>query len=189
MLRLLACIPGFSWPLGVALGKNISAGAHPYTGKSHRIVSKRFDKHFPDSVLEQSARERTEIIHCAFLFGNNWDWGTELEPSFRDTLLAMDNYYDQQKQPRRGNYDGLFDMHEINAVRTPSARKGFKGRQGARQVRKVEQEVTEGGTLTPESATMYRAVSARANYLAQDRPDIAYTSQEVCRDFAVPSIH
>ena len=121
--------------------KRVSAGAHPYTGKSHRVISERFDKHFPDSIFEQSARERKEKIHCALRFGNKWDWDTELEPSFRDTLLAMDNYYDQQKQLRRGNYDGLFDMHEINAVRTPSARKGVQGKAGC----EASQESGAGG--------------------------------------------
>ena len=34
---------------------------------------------------------------------------------------------------------------------------------------------------------MYRAISARANYLAQDRPDIAFSTKELCREFAVPN--
>jgi hypothetical protein len=34
---------------------------------------------------------------------------------------------------------------------------------------------------------MYRALSARANYLAQDRIDISFSSKELCRMFAVPT--
>ena len=41
--------------------------------------------------------------------------------------------------------------------------------------------------LSSEDATLFRAVSARANYLAQDRPDIAFACKELCRDFAVPT--
>ena len=35
---------------------------------------------------------------------------------------------------------------------------------------------------------MYRALSARCNYLAQDRPDLSFSSKELCRDFSVPTI-
>ena len=34
---------------------------------------------------------------------------------------------------------------------------------------------------------MCRAISARANYLAQDRPDIAFSTKELRREFAVPN--
>ena len=34
---------------------------------------------------------------------------------------------------------------------------------------------------------MFRALSARANNLAQDRPDIAFCTKELCREFAVPN--
>ena len=33
--------------------------------------------------------------------------------------------------------------------------------------------------LTPDEATRYRAIAARANYLAADRPDLMYSSKEV----------
>ena len=34
---------------------------------------------------------------------------------------------------------------------------------------------------------MYRALSARCNFLAQDRTDIGFSSKELCREFAVPN--
>ena len=34
---------------------------------------------------------------------------------------------------------------------------------------------------------MFPAVAAKANYLAQDRPDIAFACKELCRDFSVPT--
>ena len=34
---------------------------------------------------------------------------------------------------------------------------------------------------------MYRSCVARANYLAQDRADIAYAVKEACRDMANPT--
>ena len=35
--------------------------------------------------------------------------------------------------------------------------------------------------------TLYRALAARANYLALDRPDVAFATKELCRCFATPT--
>ena len=54
-------------------------------------------------------------------------------------------------------------------------------------VKKLEQLSSTSFELSPEEATMYRALSARANYLAQDRLDISFSSKELCRMFAIPT--
>ena len=41
--------------------------------------------------------------------------------------------------------------------------------------------------LLGSEATTYRALAARANYLAQDRPDVQYAAKEVCRGMASPT--
>ena len=41
--------------------------------------------------------------------------------------------------------------------------------------------------MTSQAATDYRALSARINYLASDRPDVAYPAKELCRDFSSPT--
>ena len=41
--------------------------------------------------------------------------------------------------------------------------------------------------LDPEEATCFRALSARCNYLAQDRPDVAFAAKELCREFSQPT--
>ena len=40
--------------------------------------------------------------------------------------------------------------------------------------------------LSPESAKLYRAVAARLNYIAPDRPDIAYEVKEAARSMSSP---
>ena len=40
--------------------------------------------------------------------------------------------------------------------------------------------------VSAEDATAYRALVARANYLAQDRADIAYAVKELCRNMSSP---
>ena len=85
-------------------------------------------------------------------------------------------------------YDSFLDISYVASVRTPSSKPKAQKRKGAREVKQVEMQADENQKLTAESATTYRALSARCNYLAQDRPDLSYAAKELCRDFAAPSI-
>ena len=73
------------------------------------------------------------------------------------------------------------------AARTVSTKNKFQKKQGAKAVKKLERFESTSFALTPDEATMYRALSARANYIAQDRPDIAFSTKELCREFAIPN--
>ena len=42
--------------------------------------------------------------------------------------------------------------------------------------------------LSPGDATRYRAVAARANYLAVDRVDLQRATKEICRGMANPTV-
>jgi len=76
----------------------------------------------------------------------------------------------------------------VAATRTPPAAKPGYGakRAGAKAVKKMERESVEY-KLSPEDATTFRALSARANYLSQDRADICFSTKELCREFAIPN--
>ena len=69
------------------------------------------------------------------------------------------------------------DFDQIFAVRTPPANKAkFKKREGARKVKDFERaQAMADGSLTSESATLYGSMSARGNYLSQDRMDISHS--------------
>ena len=54
-------------------------------------------------------------------------------------------------------------------------------------MKKLERLESASDVLTPEEATTYRTLRARANYLAQDKPDVAFSTKELCREFAVPT--
>ena len=134
--------------------KNISAGADAYTGKSKRVMDKRWAQYSRQHNAHTAADRRREIWHIDATFGNAWE--------------AHENMF---------------------AVRTPSSRKPWdkNSRQGAKRVKKFERLEKDGPELSPADATMFRALAARANYLAQDRPDLAFAAKEVCREFAVPT--
>ena len=44
-----------------------------------------------------------------------------------------------------------------------------------------------GDVLNDVQSTTCRALAARTNYLAQDRPDVAFAAKELCRSFARPT--
>ena len=74
------------------------------------------------------------------------------------------------------------------AARTkPVEKPTAKTRAEAKATKKLERLVSKDSELEPAKATHFRALSARANYLSQDRPDISYAGKELCREFAVPN--
>ena len=40
--------------------------------------------------------------------------------------------------------------------------------------------------LGPQEATKFRALAARANYIAQDRVDVQFAAKELCREMSCP---
>ena len=77
----------------------------------------------------------------------------------------------------------------IFAVRTANSKSKWqqKSRLGARELRKKEALEDNDQLLNPTDATEFKALSARANFLSQHRPDLAFASKELCRRFAAPT--
>ena len=76
----------------------------------------------------------------------------------------------------------------VGAARTkPLKKPQAKKRAGAKATKKLERLVSKGFELEPAEATMFCALSARANYLSQDRLDISFAGKEFCREFAIPN--
>ncbi len=46
---------------------------------------------------------------------------------------------------------------------------------------------TESEELSREEGSVYRQLAARANYLAQDRPDLQFAVKELCREMSAPT--
>ena len=74
----------------------------------------------------------------------------------------------------------LGKSEHVFAARTSSTKNKFKGRQGIKAVKTLERLESTAQILTPEKATTYRALSARADYLAQDKPDAAFSTKRLC---------
>ena len=54
-------------------------------------------------------------------------------------------------------------------------------RKGAKAAKNTERLLFKGHVLEPDESTALRALSARGNYLAADRPDIGYSAKELRR--------
>ena len=67
------------------------------------------------------------------------------------------------------------DLAGSRSLSTPGERSDIRGGE------------SEAPTLAKEEATRFRSIAARANYLAQDRPDIAYAVKEICSHAAAPT--
>ena len=74
----------------------------------------------------------------------------------------------------------------VAAVRNAPDKKSQIKRAGAKAIKAMERVSTEY-ILSSKDATKFRALSARANFLAQDRGDIQHSTKELCREFAVPN--
>ena len=77
------------------------------------------------------------------------------------------------------------ESSELKICRANAMKK--QTRLGAKKVKQFEQLSSPGEVLCKEEATAYRALAARANDLALDRPDIAFAAKELCREFAQPT--
>lgn len=64
------------------------------------------------------------------------------------------------------------------------SKKTFKPKRIGAKAAKAAEFDSKGEILTSSEATLFRALAARANYLAMDRPEVAYATKELCRFFA-----
>ena len=62
-----------------------------------------------------------------------------------------------------------------------------KGVKGPGEDEKPWEEAYNEVLITQREAAGFRALAARANYLAQDRADLQYAAKEVCRGMAQPT--
>ena len=99
----------------------------------------------------------------------------------RSAAFDAEHVVEQQVAGHRVVEDTALGLSYVAAIRTPSAKKKMQKRQGARYAKRIEITADEHDTLSPEAATSYRARTARANYLSQDRIDISDASKELCK--------
>ena len=138
--------------------KQVSPKADPYTSKSPEIMAARMSRIFTEASRERIRLHRARVLR-------------EYIDHLRCSALLQTRDVDKDR---------------LLATRTPPAKRPANKRAGAKAVKAMEKLSCEY-TLGPEEATNFRALSARSNFLAQDRGDIQYATKELCREFAIPN--
>ena len=188
--------------------KRAPTRSDPFTGKSALVMRAR-RKSIKKSLCSRSARRiRQQILAAANLAIQNlnevYDTYQEIhKPTHMETEMIhrpataptsqsmeiedeygkdhMDISMVARPQPRA--------CGSIFAARTPPANQNkFQKRVGAKKAKRLELDKNADFTLSPSDATTYRALAARCNYLSQDRPDISFSSKELCREFSIPNL-
>ena len=149
--------------------KRISARADHATGKSHEVMAarKRRQGEMMDPEHIETYRRSMIVTANAQLRGEQ----TVCPPEMLHVIIEENKH--------------------LKAMRTPPAggkNAKYKKREGAKRVKEFERaQMSVDGVLDSPSATKYRALSARGNFLSQDRVDVSYATKELCRDFSIPN--
>ena len=80
-----------------------------------------------------------------------------------------------------------WEMSSSEIIAKVSAKRFKTKRIGVKAAKAAERMLASKDVLGQEEATEYRALAVRANYLALDRPDVAYATKELCRCFQSPT--
>ena len=75
----------------------------------------------------------------------------------------------------------------VMKMNSKKTKKLTQKRIGAKAAKAAERSESAGEVLSQSEATTFRALAARANDLALDRPECAYATQELCSFFATPT--
>ena len=65
----------------------------------------------------------------------------------------------------------------------------YQKRLGAKKAKKLELGQNAEFALSRADATTYRALAARCNYLSQDRRNISFAANELCREFSIHNLN
>ena len=148
--------------------KRIPSRSDPFTGKSANVMKARHSELSRHFGSQEARRRRRRLI----------------QQSSRSTPMVVDSDPSTSMQVDAPSST----RHPVFANRTkPEKNNKYQKRVGAKTAKKLELAENSAFELSPADATMYRALAARCNYLSQDRPDIAFSSKELCREFSVPN--
>ena len=67
------------------------------------------------------------------------------------------------------------------------SKKVFKPKRMGAKAAKATELDSKGEVVCASEAALFRALAARANYVAMDKPECAFATKELCRFFATPT--
>ena len=134
-------------------------------------------------MLERRFEIKTLVIGCAGSLSGNTDSTSSVESEVTEgrVLNRILRWTPEgwEVEPDQRHADIIvheLQLDEARAVGTP----------GEPEARWEEED--NAAPLSAEDASKYRALAARANYLAADRTDLMYSVKEICRSMASPTV-
>ena len=153
--------------------KRVPPRSDPFTGKSSTVMQSR-RKELSRKFGRHEARRRRRLL---------------ISQSKRPVPMDVDSWQPSVSSPSPPSAAAM-DLDALLQpvfVTKPVKSNKYQKRVGAKTAKKLELAENSEFELSPADATTYRALAARCNYLSQDRPDISFSSKELCREFSVPN--
>ena len=167
--------------------KRIPPRCDPFTGMSSTVMQSRRSELGRKFGRHESKRKRRRLLSSA-----NRPVSMDVDSSPLDGAKRLDRNSSFPMEVDSNSSLPTFTPMDVSALRSMAVTKPvksgkFQKRVGAKTAKKLELAENSAFELSPADATTYRALAARCNYLSQDRPDIAFSSKELCREFSVPN--
>jgi hypothetical protein len=128
---------------------------------------------------ERGHKQEIRILNRV-LSWNAWGIGYEADPRHAEIVIENLGLQDAKSVTTPGSRDDVARAQRENGESYTQLPEAIDGSM-------IPEEVEEGKLLEGSEATRYRALCARLNYLAQDRPDIRYPSKEASKWMAKPA--
>ena len=132
--------------------------------------------------------QKTEIrVLNRVLTWNPWGIGYEADPRHAEIVVQQLGLDHGKAVTTPGSKDENAKVYEENGDDLVTLDpQGLYATSEAKKREKECEDAAAGAELRGENATLYRAICARLNYLAQDRPDIRYACKEASRWMSCP---
>jgi len=150
------------WDVKAAVHGDDYASAGPKEGilKLKKALEDKFDIRNTHILGHEPGDEVEGKVLNRVVRAGKHGWEFEADPRHAELLIKQ------------------FDMEGTKGVVSPGSDQG-----------EAESEEEDNDAITSKkNLKEFRSAAARTNYLAQDRPDIAFAAKEVCRDMACPTM-
>ena len=171
----------FTSSMHAGLLRHMSYGSHSPAHAAGIVFATQANNYFPFTA--SAASQAVQLKHSAGTDGSTDMDATTTGTDDDDNPVHHDvSMLDEIRRPST-----IRDtLRRLCAVTKPKKKPGPQ-RQGAKKAKAMERLQSKGHVLDTDEATGFRALSARGNFLAQDRVDISFSSKELCREFAQPT--
>ena len=146
-----------------------------------------------DDKVEQATKALKETYKLKVEKLGNGDGEVKEVKILNKIVRLVDEGLEMEADPRHAELVvRALKLEDAKAAATPGVKqshqrsKNSESKEKGTQAEDAKGEIEDDEVMSPKEATEYRAVVARLNYLAPDRPDMQYSIKEAARAMANP---